>query len=141
MAWLDTPESWSWIIDSWAYIWRACGAKAGETAIFPFSFGPFIGFWSAFEAASKVDLRCIPLGGQQSFERLQMIFRHQKTWRSRPRAHAPSHAAIRTVLSGNRISDRAPSNLILPLSRKARITRTAQIYKTKRLFSKSDSLG
>ena len=80
MAWLDTPESWSWIIDSWAYIWRACGAKAGETAIFPFSFGPFIGFWAAFEAASKVDLRCIPLGGQQSFERLQMIFRHEPQW-------------------------------------------------------------
>ncbi len=80
MAWLDTPESWGWIIDSWASIWRACGAKAGETAIFPFSFGPFIGFWSAFEAGSKVGLRCIPLGGQQSLERLQMIFRHEPQW-------------------------------------------------------------
>ncbi len=80
MAWLDTPESWAWIIGSWASIWRACGAKAGETAMFPFSFGPFIGFWSAFEAASKVGLRCIPLGGHQSLERLQMIFRHEPQW-------------------------------------------------------------
>ncbi len=80
MAWLDTPESWAWIIDSWTSIWRACGAKAGETAMFPFSFGPFIGFWSAFEAASKVGLRCIPLGGQQSLERLQMIVRHKPQW-------------------------------------------------------------
>lgn len=80
MAWLDTPESWGWIIDNWATIWKACGAKAGESAVFPFSFGPFLGFWSAFEAASKVGLRCIPLGGQQSLERLQMIFRYQPQW-------------------------------------------------------------
>ncbi len=80
MAWLDTPESWNWIIDNWVAIWKACGAKAGESAAFPFSFGPFLGFWSAFEAASKVGLRCIPLGGQQSLERLRMIIRYQPEW-------------------------------------------------------------
>lgn len=80
MAWLDTPESWEWIIDNWATIWKACGAKLGESAAFPFSFGPFLGFWSAFEAASKIGLRCIPLGGQQSLERLRMIFRYQPQW-------------------------------------------------------------
>lgn len=80
MAWLDTPESWNWIVENWVAIWKACGAEAGETAAFPFSFGPFIGFWSAFEAASRVGLRCIPLGGQQSLERLRMIFRYQPQW-------------------------------------------------------------
>ena len=80
MAWLDTPESWGWVIDNWATIWKACGAKAGESAVFPFSFGPFLGFWSAFEAASQVGLRCIPLGGQQSLERLQMIIRYEPEW-------------------------------------------------------------
>jgi len=80
MAWLDTPESWNWIIGNWEAIWKACGAESGETAAFPFSFGPFIGFWSAFEAASRVGLRCIPLGGQQSLERLRMIFRYEPQW-------------------------------------------------------------
>ncbi len=80
MAWLDTPESWDWIVDNWKTILLACGAKAGEAAAFPFSFGPFLGFWSAFEAAAKMGLRCIPLGGQQSLERLQMIIRHKPQW-------------------------------------------------------------
>lgn len=80
MAWLDTPESWNWILDNWERVLIACGAKAGEVAVFPFSFGPFIGFWAAFEAASRLRLRCIPLGGQRSLERLRMIFQHKPTW-------------------------------------------------------------
>ncbi len=80
MAWLDTPEGWQWILDSWKVVWRECGAKAGDSAIFPFSFGPFLGFWVAFEAAAQMGIRCIPAGGQNSIERLKMIFRHKPGW-------------------------------------------------------------
>ena len=80
IAWLDTQESWNWLLENWKIIWRACGAKEGDVAIFPFSFGPFIGFWSAFEAAAQMGIRCIPAGGQTSLERLQMIKRYKPAW-------------------------------------------------------------
>jgi phenylacetate-CoA ligase len=80
IAWLDTQESWSWLLENWKIIWRACGAKAGDVAMFPFSFGPFLGFWSAFEAAAQMGIRCLPAGGQTSLQRLQMIKRYQPEW-------------------------------------------------------------
>lgn len=80
IAWLDTQESWSWVLNNWEIIWKACGAKAGDVAMFPFSFGPFLGFWSAFEAAARMGIRCIPAGGQTSLQRLQMIKRYQPDW-------------------------------------------------------------
>ncbi|HCR28619.1 MAG TPA: phenylacetate--CoA ligase [Opitutae bacterium] len=80
IAWLDTQESWSWLLDNWKLIWKACGAKKGDVAMFPFSFGPFLGFWSAFEAAAQAGIRCIPAGGQTSLQRLQMINRYQPDW-------------------------------------------------------------
>jgi len=80
MAWLDTPEGWQWVLDNWIEVWRACGAKAGDCAAFPFSFGPFLGFWAAFEAGTQLGLRCVPLGGQSTLERLRMIERYQAKW-------------------------------------------------------------
>ncbi len=80
IAWLDTQESWNWLLENWKIIWRACGAREGDVAIFPFSFGPFIGFWSAFEAAAQMGIRCIPAGGQTSLQRLQMIKRYKPAW-------------------------------------------------------------
>ena len=52
-------------------------ARASAPAIaifFPFSFGPFLGFWTAFDAA-LADRRCtaIPAGGMSSQQRLAMI--------------------------------------------------------------------
>ena len=80
IAWLDTQESWNWLLENWKIIWRACGAREGDVAIFPFSFGPFICFWSAFEAAAQMGIRCIPAGGQTSLQRLQMIKRYKPAW-------------------------------------------------------------
>ncbi len=80
LPWLDTPEGWQWVLDNWKAIWQECGAKAGECAAFPFSFGPFLGFWVAFEAGVQIGLRCVPLGGQSSLERLKMIERYQPKW-------------------------------------------------------------
>ncbi|MCH2615671.1 MAG: AMP-binding protein, partial [Opitutales bacterium] len=80
IAWLDTQESWNWLLENWKIIWRACGAREGDVAIFPFSFGPFIGFWAAFEAAAQMGIRCIPAGGQTSLQRLQMIKRYKPAW-------------------------------------------------------------
>ena len=40
---------------------------------FAFSFGPFLGFWTAFEAACQFGCRCLPGGGLSSLARLQAI--------------------------------------------------------------------
>jgi len=80
MAWLDTPKGWQWVLDNWKVVWQECGATAGDSAIFPFSFGPFLGFWTAFEAAAQIGIRCIPAGGQNSLERLKMIERYEPGW-------------------------------------------------------------
>jgi phenylacetate-CoA ligase len=54
MRWLDTPESWDWIMRLWAHDLRGAGVTAAERFFFPFSFGPFLGFWGAFDAAQAL---------------------------------------------------------------------------------------
>lgn len=77
MAWLDDPAGWAWILESWQWVWTSVGAQAGDSAFFPFSFGPFLGFWSAFEAAAAMGIRAIPGGGLSSEDRLRMIALHR----------------------------------------------------------------
>jgi phenylacetate-CoA ligase len=77
LVWLDDPEGWEWITNSWEWVWRQAEAKAGDGAFFPFSFGPFIGFWAAFEAATAMGLRAIPGGGLSSENRLRLIDTHR----------------------------------------------------------------
>jgi phenylacetate-CoA ligase len=73
LHWLDTPESWEWMLGNWQTIYRAAGASAGDRVFFAFSFGPFLGFWTSFEAAAKLGLLCIPGGGLSSEARMQTI--------------------------------------------------------------------
>jgi phenylacetate-CoA ligase len=73
LRWLDTPESWDVMVESWAKILRAAGARAGDRVYFAFSFGPFIGFWLAFESAARLGCLCIPGGGLSSAARLRAI--------------------------------------------------------------------
>ena len=53
LRWLDTEESWQWMLGNWERILRVAQVKAADRVFFAFSFGPFIGFWLAFEAAKK----------------------------------------------------------------------------------------
>ena len=73
MHWLDTPESWAWMLDSWAQVYRAAGVTAEDRIFFAFSFGPFLGFWTAFESAARIGCLCIPGGGMRSGARLRTI--------------------------------------------------------------------
>lgn len=77
VRWLDTAESWSWFADLWGQIFRLAGLTAEDRVFFPFSFGPFIGFWAAFEGASRLGNLVIPGGGMSSEARLAMI---AETW-------------------------------------------------------------
>lgn len=73
MRWLDTPESWDWLMDCWAQIYRIVGLRSDDVLAFPFSFGPFIGFWAAFDGAARLGNLCLPMGGMSSEARLQMM--------------------------------------------------------------------
>ncbi len=73
LRWLDTPESWDWMLESWMEIFRAAGVVAGDRVFFPFSFGPFIGFWLAFESAARLGCLCLPGGGLSSAARLRAV--------------------------------------------------------------------
>ncbi len=73
MRWLDTPASWNWFMDCWASIFRLTGVTAEDVFAFPFSFGPFIGFWAAFEGAGRLGHLCLAGGGMSSQARLQLI--------------------------------------------------------------------
>src|SRR6185369_313120 len=73
LRWLDTAESWDWMVESWREILQVSGARPDDRLYFAFSFGPFIGFWLAFEAASRLGCLCVPGGGLSSAARLKAI--------------------------------------------------------------------
>ena len=77
LRWLDTPESWGWMLRNWEQIYAAAGVKRGDRAFFAFSFGPFLGFWTAFEAAARVGALCLSGGAMTSAARLRAILDHQ----------------------------------------------------------------
>lgn len=79
LCWLDTPESWQNLLQCWQDSFPYMGLNASDRFFFPFSFGPFIGFWSAFEAASQTGMMCIPGGGMTSTARLRMLMDHEAT--------------------------------------------------------------
>jgi phenylacetate-CoA ligase len=77
LTWMDDPEGWDWILGNWEAVWQGAGAKAGDVAFFPFSFGPFLGFWAGFEAAARMGVRAVPGGGMSSEDRLRLLARSQ----------------------------------------------------------------
>lgn len=79
LRWLDTPESWSWFLDCWQIIYDAVGLRPDDRLLFAFSFGPFIGFWAAFEAAQRRGNFCIATGGMSSTARLRMLLQNRAT--------------------------------------------------------------
>lgn len=79
LLWLDTPESWDWWSRCWATVYRAAGVTAEDRIFFAFSFGPFIGFWSAYEGAQRLGALCIPGGGMSSYQRAKSILANEIT--------------------------------------------------------------
>jgi phenylacetate-CoA ligase len=79
LCWLDTPASWDTLLRCWQDSFPMMGLTAKDRFFFPFSFGPFIGFWSAFEAASRAGFLCIPGGGMTSTARLRFLLDHAAT--------------------------------------------------------------
>jgi phenylacetate-CoA ligase len=79
MRWLDTPETWTWVIDCWTRIYQLAGVDRQDRIFFPFSFGPFLGFWGAFDASVRMGCLSIPGGGMRSTARLTTLLDNQAT--------------------------------------------------------------
>ncbi len=79
LRWLDTTDSWEWILGCWRAYFDLMGLRSGERLFFPFSFGPFLGFWSGFDAAARSGYLAIPGGGMSSGARLRCLLDHACT--------------------------------------------------------------
>lgn len=80
LRWLDTQASWDWVVECWSTIYRLAGLTREDRLCFPFSFGPFIGFWAGFEGALRQGNFCVAAGGMSSDARLKLILDNQVTW-------------------------------------------------------------
>jgi phenylacetate-CoA ligase len=74
LRWLDTAESWEWWLRIWSeHVYRAAGVTAADRLFFAFSFGPFIGFWSAFGGAERLGALAISGGAMTTEQRMRTI--------------------------------------------------------------------
>ncbi len=79
LRWLDTAESWQWWLDCWQEIYRAAEVSPDDRIFVAFSFGPFIGFWTAFEAGQRLGALVMPGGGLSSKQRLETLLENDAT--------------------------------------------------------------
>ena len=79
LRWLDTRESWAWWLDCWVQVYRAAGVTSEDRLFIPFSFGPFLGFWAAFEAGPRIGALAIPAGGFTSEQRVLKVLEYEAT--------------------------------------------------------------
>ena len=74
LRWLDTAESWEWWLRIWAeHVYRAASVTPADRVFLAFSFGPFIGFWSAFGGAERLGALCMSGGSMTSEQRVRTI--------------------------------------------------------------------
>ena len=73
LRWIDTNESWQWVVNCWKAVYRAAHVGPPDRIFFAFSFGPFLGFWSAFDAGCQIGALAVPGGGMSSQLRLATI--------------------------------------------------------------------
>ena len=74
LRWLDTAESWEWWTRIWAeHVFGAARVGQKDRVFLAFSFGPFIGFWSAFSGAERIGALVISGGGMTTEQRLRTM--------------------------------------------------------------------
>ncbi len=69
---LDTADDWAWWLECWQYVLDSAEVNAGDRALMAFSFGPFIGFWSAYDALAERGCLVVPTGGVNTLGRLEL---------------------------------------------------------------------
>ena len=76
---LDTAADWNWWVNGWQYVLDSAGVTAHDHALMAFSFGPFIGFWTAHAALVQRGCLVVPGGGLSTLGRLALPERTQAT--------------------------------------------------------------
>lgn len=70
---LDTTEDWQWWMNCWEYVLDAANLQSDDRVLMAFSFGPFIGFWSAYDAVIQRGALCAPAGGLSTLARIDLL--------------------------------------------------------------------
>jgi phenylacetate-CoA ligase len=70
---MDTASDWQWWLDTWQYVLDAGDVTSQDIAMMAFSFGPFIGFWSANDALVARGAMVVPGGGLSTHARLNLL--------------------------------------------------------------------
>lgn len=70
---MDTPTDWQWWIDTWQYVLDAGDVTPSDIVMMAFSFGPFIGFWSANDALVSRGAMVVPGGGLSTSARVTLL--------------------------------------------------------------------
>jgi phenylacetate-CoA ligase len=73
MVVLDTAQDWQWWMEVWQFVLDSAEIGPEDRALLAFSFGPFIGFWSAFDALIARGTLAIPGGGMNTLQRLDLL--------------------------------------------------------------------
>jgi phenylacetate-CoA ligase len=73
LAVLDTAADWQWWIECWQYVLDAAKITSADRVLMAFSFGPFIGFWSAYDALADRGSLLVPTGGVHTLGRLELL--------------------------------------------------------------------
>jgi phenylacetate-CoA ligase len=74
LQWLDTAESWDWWLRIWSdHVYPAASVTSSDRVFFAFSFGPFIGFWSAFGGAQRLGAMVISGGAMTTEQRVRNL--------------------------------------------------------------------
>jgi phenylacetate-CoA ligase len=70
---LDTANDWDWWMETWQYVLDSAALASSDRVVMAFSFGPFIGFWSAFDAAVERGAMIAPTGSLSTIARIELI--------------------------------------------------------------------
>lgn len=70
---LDTAEDWEWWMEAWQFVLDSAELAESDRVVMAFSFGPFIGFWSAYDASHRRGALVAPAGGMNTHARIDLI--------------------------------------------------------------------
>ena len=66
-------KCWEWWAECWTSVYQSAGVTRDDIVFLAFSFGSFIGFWSAYEGAKRLGALTVPGGGMDSLQRLRAM--------------------------------------------------------------------
>ena len=75
----DTADDWQWWMRCWDRILDVAEVTDRDLALMAFSFGPFIGFWTANDALVRRETGVIPTGGLPSRRRVELLMQQPVT--------------------------------------------------------------